>query len=385
MSNLGGLRWDPFFIQAGDGFYEFWEQYLHDKKRDILFVIGQGFDPRMCNGLDAILSIGGEGTRNCLSISFDEGPNSASQEQFKLTQFNFDHLRQSLINRGRLIERTVIMWSTTGIAQRRVGSINASKIFSQLADFDGFSDIIVDVSAMPRSIYFSLIGKVLHIIDEYKKHVSQIDLNLHIIVSENPFLDSAIHDIGIDDSVTNPHGLGNDMEMEATADMPKIWIPILGENQLTQLECIHRVFRPDEICPVLPHPSVNPRRGDDLLLEYRSLLFDEWRIEPQSIFYASEKNPFDVYRQVHAVIEHYDKALHPLQGCKAGISAHSSKLLSIGALLVTYELRSKQSYKVGILHVDAQGYRIHVDRLLDRGVDNGQLYTLWLAGQCYDD
>lgn len=382
MAVLDTLRWDPSFICTNDEFYSFWQDYLMERRRDILYIVGRGFDPRMCNGIEAIYSIGGDGRRDCLTISLDEGISSTSSEQLELTKFNDEYLARLAIDRGTLTEKNVVMWSTMGVmSRRRVGSNNAAKIFSD-ADFEGFSDIIVDISAMPRSIYFSIIGKILFILDSQKETGRYRKQNLHVIVNENPFLDIAISDIGVDDSVTYPHGLGSDMAMESTAEMPKVWIPILGENQLTQLERIHSVFRPDEISPVLPHPSLNPRRGDDLLLEYRSTLFDEWRVEPKSIFYASENNPFDVYRQIHAVIEHYDKALNPLKGCKAAISAHSSKLLSVGALLVTYELRTKQPLKVGMLHVDAQGYRIDIDQI--QGQEKGQLYTMWLAGECYE-
>jgi len=38
-------------------------------------------------------------------------------------------------------------------------------------------------------------------------------------------------------------------------------------------------YPPDEICPVLPFPALNPRRGDNLVLEYRDLLFDRLRID----------------------------------------------------------------------------------------------------------
>jgi len=71
---------------------------------------------------------------------------------------------------------------------------------------------------------------------------------------------------------------------------------------------------------------MDPRRGDNLVLEYRELLFDrlEWKLG--TLFYASETNAFEAYRQLRRAILHYAEALEPLGGSNAVISANSSKL-----------------------------------------------------------
>ena len=165
--------------------------------------------------------------------------------------------------------------------------------------------------------------------------------------------------------------------------MPKVWIPILGEGQRQQMERIYDMVQPDEVSPILPMPSVNPRRADNILLEYRDLFFDRNWVERGNFVYASEQNPFEVYRQLHRTIHHYNQALAPIGGCQAVISVHSSKLLSIGALLVSYELKA-QDPGVGIAHVDTHEYT------MDKGVsetdelNKTQLVTMWLAGECFE-
>lgn len=368
------LKWDPYFMRSGSDFHAFWQDYLLHDTHNLLYVLGRGFDPRMCLGLESVLEIGGPGVRDCLLIEFDEGPNSPSTQLHHLASQNRQWLKKLINKCTNFSSKEVQMWSSGERIRRRTSSYNAARIFTNILDLSNYTDVVIDINAMPRAIYFSLIGKVIYLLDQEK----QKKINLHVIVYEDATLDEKIRDIGVDDTADFVHGFGgSSMQTEATAGVPKIWIPILGENQRVQLERIHTYINPEEICPVLPHPSRDPRRGDQLLIEYREFLFDQWLVEPRDIVYASERNPFDVYRKICQVVQGYNRALEPIGGCKAAISAQSSKLLSIGALLAAHELRSE--HRVGIVHVEAQGYEM-TDRVVS---PIGELFTLWLAGECY--
>ena len=76
------------------------------------------------------------------------------------------------------------------------------------------------------------------------------------------------------------------------------------------------------------------------MIEYQQILFDEQRLDPRNFLYASELNPFEVYRQLRAAVQHYEKVFQLLGGCRVAISPLSSKLMSLGALLVAYEPKS---------------------------------------------
>jgi len=188
-----------------------------------------------------------------------------------------------------------------------------------------------------------------------------------------------IQEEGIDDDAAYMYGFSSDLVQEATASAPRVWIPVLGEGKKEQLIRLYDHVRPDEICPVFPSPSANPRRVDDLVREYRELLFDRFRVEPPNIIYASEWNPFEVYRQIARTVERYNDALKDLGGCRVVVSVLSSKLLSVGALLAAYEAKRK-GFMIGISHVETHGYRIHGDI----GSCDPELYSLWIAGECYD-
>lgn len=371
-------------MRRGCGFNEFWEKHLQSENRNLLYVLGRGFDPRMCNGLRAILNAGGHGLRECLLIEFNEGKNSPSQRYEYLVSENLSILKELIYGKGKLWNKSVQMWSDDGPGRRRIGSRSAGGIFSHILDFVNYTDILIDVSALPQGIFSPLIGKILYLLDHAKENNPNSTVpNLYVIVSEDPELDLRIKSIGIDDNASYIYGFSGDLEIEATAEIPKVWIPILGEGRVGQLERIYALVNPDEICPVLPSPSLNPRRGDDIIIEYRELLFDQWRIEPKNIIYAQEQNPFEAYRQIHRAACHYNRALGPLGGCKVAVSAMSSKLLSLGALLASYDLK-KIGMSVGLAHVETQGYEID-------GAEDGkkiylqdELFTLWLAGGCYE-
>jgi hypothetical protein len=120
-----------------------------------------------------------------------------------------------------------------------------------------------------------------------------------------------------------------------------------------------------------------------LLVEYRKLLFDSWGVDQRNFIYAAEQNPFELYRAIYRTVLRYNESLRALGGCQVIISALSSKLLSIGALLAAYELKD-YGLGVGMAHVETQGYEIEGGIDLGSELPRTELSTLWLTGDCYD-
>jgi hypothetical protein len=255
-----------------------------------------------------------------------------------------------------------------------VGSRNAANLFISPDPLRPYSDVVVDVSAMPRGVYFPLIARLLYLLDEWPADGPAP--NLHVLVAEDPGLDSRIREEGIDEAADFLYSFEGRFNQEATASFPKVWIPLLGENRVTQFDRIYDLVKPDEVAPVLPSPSRNPRRADDVVIQYRELLFDQLGIDPRDFLYASEQNPFEVYRQVRKAVLHYREVLGLLGGCKFALSALSSKLMSLGPLLVAYELK-RAGMDVGVAHIECQGYRIASPD------SNPEIVGLWLSGECY--
>jgi hypothetical protein len=359
-----------------------WHSLFNEKERHVLFILGLGFDERMCLGLEALSNAdAGRGKRDIQLLTFDEGPESASQalaDQRLSNQARLEHIVESF--GWHVVRRSIELVSSDG---RSIGGRSIAKEFSGPEDVFGYTDVVLDISALPRALYFPLLAKLLNIYDTALKNCGAC--NLHVIVAQSPMLDASIRDEGIDENATFLHGFSAaEFEREATQEQPCVWIPVLGRGQQVQLERINELVSPDEICPVLPSPAQNPREADELMLEYRTFLFDRLRVEPRNIIYAAESNPFEVYRQIVRSIRGYKLALAPLGGCKGVVSAMSSKLSSLGALLAAYELQHSAGddhVDVGVAHVETHGYCI-----VPGGASApATLYNLWLAGECYDD
>lgn len=265
---------------------------------------------------------------------------------------------------------TVEFWSPE---KRRISSQSARDLFSSAARFDAYTDIVVDISAMPRSVYFPLLARILYLADD-ERHTRKRPLNIHVVVAEDPALDTAIQEEGIDREADFIASFGGGFDEEAT-QTPKVWLPMLGENRVTQFDRIRDRIKPDEVCPILPSPSRNPRRADDIVIEYQQLLFDELLLDPREFLYASEQNPFEVYRQIRNAIRHYSDVFKLLGGCRVALSVLSSKLMSLGALLVAYELK-QGGYNIGVAHIECQGYTLTACE------STAEIFGLWLTGEC---
>ncbi|MBZ5524802.1 MAG: hypothetical protein LAP21_21395 [Acidobacteriia bacterium] len=371
-------RWASYVQLSGDSLGTFLQEHLgtQDRNKTSCLIVGKGFDPRMLSGATALSQVLDPKQLAIIMLVFDEGATSPSRKYDDLVQKNVDTLTK-MVPAGKIQERKVAMFSPEG---RRITSRSAEAVFRSVDEFRGFSDIFVDVSSLPRSVYFPAVAKLLHLLDGVRDGAVP---NLFVMVSENAELDRRVIEEGIDEDADYIHPFRGAVERESAAGRPKVWFPLLGENQGVQLTRIYDLINPAEICPLLPSPSMDPRRGDNLVVEYRELLFDQLRVETRNFIHACETNPFEAYRQLRRAILHYAEALEPLGGSNAVISANSSKLLSVGALLAAYELK-RDGAAIAIAHVEAHGYVLKDSGDdLDRLASESRLQCLWLSGSCY--
>jgi hypothetical protein len=172
-------------------------------------------------------------------------------------------------------------------------------------------------------------------------------------------------------------GFGQRLGPDDTSEVTRVWLPVLGEHQEPYIRSIYEFLAPNEVCPVLPFPAKNPRRGDDLLLELRRLIFDTIEVEPRNFIYAAERNPFDLYRGLCRLSDRYTKALAPVGDVSVVTSVHGSKVLSVGALLAAYEK------DLMVVSAGPTGYRIQPGIEIDKVTTDDHLMCLWLDGEPY--
>lgn len=375
---MNKFRWNPYAFLEDEDLDKMMDKHFNSDSR-VLLVMGKGFDVRMNVFLKRLVDRKRSDNITCLLINFDEGKHSSSHQYRHLVDANMAEVT-SLLPKKQIINASIQLWKQSGRKNRRVGDRKAANLIDDIKVVD-YTDIIVDISALPRGIYFSLLGKLLTYIDRLAEGIPVP--NLMVAVAENPELDMNIHEEGVDEDLNFLHGFGGEIDLSSSeGTAPLIWLPILGEDKLLHLQKAYSHLKPGEICPILPFPSRNPRRPDALTMAYHELLFDELRIEPQNIMYVPEQNPFEAYKILYTTIENYNISLKVLNGCKAVLSTFSSKLLSIGTLLAAYELKEK-GIGVGVLNVDSHGYKISPDADLKRLKQESKLFVTWLTGKPY--
>ena len=125
--------------------------------------------------------------------------------------------------------------------------------------------VVVDVSDLPSTVYFPVIGGLLEASDD-----QGLQRDLQVVVCENPELDRII----LEEGVASPgpiSGFRQRLDLDDTSGTFSSREPVLGEHQGPYIHSIFEYLDPDETCPVLPFPATNPRRGDNLLIELRRL------------------------------------------------------------------------------------------------------------------
>ena len=339
------MRWDPYVLVDDDKFDAFWRTRLTEKARRVLFVLGRGFDRRATKALRRFIEFGV--VPRVWLLAFDNGQEESTVRE-ELTEANYCAL-VGLVGAANVVEMSVRIGGESSIATSR----STTEAIRGQGGLGSVDDVVIDISAMPRVVALSAITQVLHDLDSQDS-----ETNLHVVAAESVRTDLEARG-SLMDEVTSLDGFSGRLDEQTTEEVPRVWFPVLGEAQGRRLELIHERLNPDEICPVVPFPSRDPRRGDEIVSEHGQLLFTDFRIEPSNILRASEFNPFEAYRQLFWAMERYRRALGELGGCKAFVSPLSSKLLSVGALLACYDHRfgvvEGERLRVGIPYVETGG------------------------------
>ncbi|MCK9918025.1 hypothetical protein MXD81_53685 [Microbacteriaceae bacterium K1510] len=367
------MRWDPYQLHFGDQFDAFWSERLKDGSRKLLFLVGGGFDGRATIVPKRILGLGKVESLHGWILRYQNGQTDSEKTQQRIA----GNLKAfSAIFGAEVAELEIKM---RGSGNSHVTSRNTRTAVTRLVELEKYTDVVVDISAMPRTVGLTAIAQLIALLDEIEKK-SKLCLNLHVVVAESASADRTHVGGSLSDTVMSLAGFSGQLTSESSRNVPRVWFPVLGEGQAARLERIRDIIEPDEICPTIPFPSRDPLRGDRLVEEYRQLLFDDFRVEPANIIYTSEYNPFEAYRQLWRAIDRYRDALRELGGCKVFVSPLSSKLLSVGALLACYDHRAHaggaDKVNVGIPYVESVTY----GEPGDGPPPALEVYSLWIRG-----
>jgi len=389
------MLWNRYVFRRGGYVQDMWDQMFQRRRIEgkpvrLLYVAGRGFDIRAQVVMDRFVS------------SLTSSGCSVEKAELLLVGFSGFQISDELINEtaenARKLEQR---FSEIGTAQTIVvessaegeddlSASNALRLGTEevLRAVVDQTDIVLDVSSLPRIAYLSLMLAFLQRLvpnPEIDVPLAASGVNLQILVGEDPELDSKIRSEDPSNELVLIPGFASALQTESTRDWPLVWFPVLGENRVSQLQKVmdDQIPTSAEICPVLPHPSRDPRRGDRLLIEYKGPLFDARETPLTNVLYAHEANPFEAYRQLLGAMKRYQLSLSVLGGCRLVVTPLASKLITLGSALACYEMKlgsAKGGYGVAIPYAEPKRYVISTAELRASKPD---VTAIVLTGEAY--
>lgn len=332
---------------------------------EALFVMGLGFDPRCATGLSRYVSATGSVPRVAAlrlngstadAPAFLDGRRAANAETVRA------------LAGPRLSERPYpTLREPAGVGRAAAQDLAGSGLL------DGVGQVVVDASALPTPVVLPLVKMLL---DRCAERLGSPELQL--LVVENPDLDAEITEQGVAGAAALPGFRAGALAKARLAGQVCAWAPVLGEGAGPALARVAAFLEPDEVNPVLPFPATDPRRADRLFLEHRELLVEQYRVSAGGVLYADERNPFDLAAALVRWHDDTTRALVPLGVPPlVCLSAHSSKLLSIGVLLAAYQR------EMPIVATRATGYDLGEEAYDESRRDKDRTAVVWLRGDPY--
>lgn len=384
------MLWDQYVFRRGPDANDLWDRLFEARPTRLLYIAGGGFDVRAQSVMrECVNSIRDSGAvieeAKLLLINFANY--TLDEELEELTRQNGDELT-SLFSGIGSVETLTLGVSEDGeeLSASSALRIGTDKVLQLVS---GQTDIILDASSLPRVVYLALMTSLLNRLIPDKSAENPLyagGVNFQVLVAEDAGLDGLIMAEDPSSEIVLVPGFSGAMQAESVQDWPLVWFPILGEHRVQQLQQIMRsdaIPGDAEICPVLPHPSRDPRRADRLLLEYRSPLFDSRRTPTSNILYVHESQPFEAYRQLFGAMSRYRDSMVVLGGCRLVITPFGSKLITLGAGLACFEMRPQDlgaQYGVAIPHAEPTRYVVNPQSVKD---SRPEICSMLLTGEAY--
>lgn len=364
-------KWEDCLHLEPTDFEKYWANRMRGKK-DILLIVGLGWDPRMTALARVFKSYGGDGARHVHLIRYSPSQSFQSPHK-KFIERNIQELERVL---DKWAEKVEIPISTRREGNLYIGDEEISRYYTGF-ELSHYDDILVDVSSLPKSLYFTL----LLVLVRKCSRLSPIK-NVHVIICQDVELDAQITETADDTRLLK--GFKGKLRRLSQQSVPIIWAPILERNASIALAKLYDYLGPKDIYPVLPFPCRNPRSDDQLLIEYRSIFVDEWNLNPMNFIYAAEDDPLDIYRSLLTLYEQQSDALDPLGGVSMVVSALSSKVASVGAFMAAYEKKMAIAHAIG-RHSPPSSMDLDYWDIANMNRFASNLHSIWLTGEPYAD
>jgi hypothetical protein len=385
------MLWQHYVFRRSAEIYPTWEMLFDRRKVRLLYIAGCGFDVRTQIVMKEFVR------------SLRESSAEIEIAELLLVRFGGYRLDQALQDQTRSNEHALTdMFKEIGKPMSVIfGSsipnddISASTAIRQGVEdvqkhLETVTDIVLDVSSLPRVVYLSLLTGILSALVPNKEEPNALyakGITFQVLVAEDAALDGKIQSEDPSNDLVYIPGFSGALQAESFQDWPLVWFPVLGEGKVSQLEKVMNQVIPSnaEICPVLPHPSRDPRRADRLLAQYKEPLFDARETPTGNILLAHEGHPFEAYRQVFEAMMRYRKSMSIMGGCRLVVTPLASKLITIGAGLACFEMQPANvtaDYRVAIPYAEPTRYVASTE---DLNQSKPEIASLILTGHAYDE
>jgi hypothetical protein len=382
------MLWQHYVFRRGAGVPALWDAMFEQRRVRLLYIAGRGFDTRaqaVMNSFVSNVSLSGHTMEKADLLLVGLSGYRLSSELKEHTKQNAAALEAAFRPLGSA--QDVSIGPSDGEDDISASTALRLGVEAVLRHVTDQSDIVLDVSTLPRVAYLALLTGILQKLIPNKKAPNPLaanGVNFQVLVAEDAALDGKIRSEDPDNDLVLIPGFSSALHAESVQDWPLVWFPVLGENRMNQLQKVmESIPNNAEICPVLPQPSSDLRRADRLLVEYKSPLFDARQTPIANVLYAHESHPFEAYRQMLGAMNRYRESMGVLGGCRLVVTPLGSKLITLGAGLACFEIRPtevSENFGIAIPFAQPTRYDVPIEALSS---SKAEISTLLLTGDAY--
>lgn len=366
---MSPLRWDPCIYHHGTETVEFIRNYFAESHRRILFVGAAGFDERSTCVAELLYGVAKGRVRGVFIR--EERPDPSR-----------DLIVRAESHEGRLKDwfpgckiRFVDVFDTSD--QAVVAGARTIRVLNEVCALDEITDVVIDVGALSACISFPMVRYLLGQVQIGRQ--GQHAINVHVMLAADAFMDEDL-ECEFMDKVTTVSGfngrLGLVSERETTT---RLWIPQLSRGKRAALRRVYTYLQDLapllDVCPLLPFPGRNPRRADDLIVEFRDELEESWAVDERNILYVAEDDPLDVYRAIVHLHHEREEVFRAIGPSEIVLSPVGHKATAFGCLMAAMELN------LPVVYVET--LRFTLPTVTSSAQSDLNIIHLWLSGDVY--
>jgi hypothetical protein len=332
-------------------------QYFASSK-SILYIGAIGFDPRTLQIFDELRSAAAD---KIFPIFIQEVRSLGSADLKLAATSNLDRVYDVVGTNATVRPIPIFADDRAVVGGRRIVD------FARTLLLGNYSDVVIDISAMSRGIFFPLIRCL-------REMTNDNDVSLHVFVIDHPELDYSYLP-QYEDRASYMHGFDGDVQRVGRGDSIRLWLPQLVTKRPHVYDSLFSLIKPSDVCPVLPFPGIDAKRVDNLVYEYRQQMLDTWNTELQNIVLAAESDPLDLYHTVLRVDHLRRKLFRGKHSTFTVLSPMGAKVSTIGGMLAAMDL------DLPVAYVETAGY----NSLPSQGPvsSKGKLVHVWVDGPIY--